>query len=306
MTGARIQGRKAGRGAREARWRSYLLALGAVLLASGSIADEVSESDRSARWTPSVSLAMLAHVQDLSGLGESTFPERDSFDPRVGDESLAVIPAVPVGLRVLAPEIELLGSPLRPFLHARLQVPFDQDRTVLRQGTVPNPVVIPPDLGQNQTAASISGQGTILEATIDLMGQVGLGLAYDTEVLLTPITASLSLDYVVQEMSLDGNVVYVTGEGPNETAPFTVQDLQALEGDVFHYLGPRVELETIAARPGPFDIAVFAEFGAFFTVGDDSTSFVIRDATDEARFDFEVDNWLIQAGVGVRLTWRGE
>ena len=110
----------------------------------------------------------------------------------------------------------------------------------------------------------------------------------------------------LQEMSLDGNVVYVTGEGPNETAPFVVQDLQALEGDVFHYLGPRVELETVAARTGPFDIAVFAEFGAFFTVGDDSTSFVIRDATDSARFDFEVDNWLIQAGVGIRLTWRGE
>jgi hypothetical protein len=251
-------------------------------------------------------LAILAHAQDVSGRALSTFPAREFFEPRVEDEPLILIPVLPVGIQLKGPAFDLGGRSLRPFLHGRVQVPFDQDQTVLRQGTVPNPVLIPPDLGSMQPAESLSGQGTILEATVDVLGQVGVGVAIDVQLWDLPFSAAISLDYLAEQLSLDGNVVYVTGTGPNEIAPYTIQDLDQSEHALFHYLGPRLELEAFAAEQGPFRISVFAEFGSFFVLGDDSKSFNARDATDSARFDFEIDPWIIQAGVGLRLTWTGK
>ena len=56
---------------------------------------------------------------------------------------------------------------------------------------------------------------------------------------------------------------------------------------------------------GSVELAVFADFGAYFAVGDRSLRFDARDATDSVDFDFEIEPWLIQAGIGLRLSWVG-
>jgi len=289
------------------RWMCAALhACVSILLAPGpTLAESAAETVDRPRWSPSLSLGMLAHVQDVSGTAVSTFPAREFFEPRVDDEPLVLIPVVPVGLQLKGPDFAFGGRSLRPFLHGRVQVPFDQDRTVLRQGTVPNPVLIPDDLASMQPASRLSGQGSILVATVDVLGQVGAGIALDVDLWDQPFTAALSLDYLAEQVTLDGSVVFVNGLGPGEGAPYLIQELDQLEHALFHYVGPRFELETFAAAQGPFRVSVFAEFGAFFALGDRSKSFSARDATDSARFDFEVQSWLIQAGVGLRLTWAG-
>ena len=60
-------------------------------------------------WTPSVSMAMLAHVQDVSGTANSTFPARDPFEPFVEDEPLVLIPVVPIGVQLKGPSVQLAG-----------------------------------------------------------------------------------------------------------------------------------------------------------------------------------------------------
>lgn len=289
------------------RWRhAALQSLAGLFLATSPIlAESVEAPVDPPRWSPSMSLGMLAHVQDVSGRGASTFPAREFFEPIVEDDPLIVVPVVPVGVQLKGPGIAVGGRSVRPFLHGRVQVPFDQDRTVLRQGTVPNPVLIPDDLSSMQNASRLSGQGTILVATVDVLGQFGAGVALDVELFDQPFIAAVSLDYLAEQFSLDGRVVFVRGTGPGEIAPYTIQRLKQLDHALVHYFGPRFELETFAAEKGPFRVSVFAEFGSFFALGDRSKSFVARDATDSARFDFEVDPWLIQAGVGLRLTWAG-
>lgn len=285
--------------------RSRLLALRALavlLVGSSAGADDSVDAPR---WSPSLSVGMLAHVQDVNGKALSTFPERQFFDPSVNDDPLVLIPAIPVGLQLKGPGFRIGGRSLRPFIHGRVQFPMDQDQTVLRQGTVPNPVQIPDDISSTQPAGSLSGQGTILVATFDVTGQVGLGVALDIEIFDLPFTMAASLDYLVEQVTLDGTVVYATGAGPGETQPYTIQRLEEKEHALFHYLGPRFEIEAFAAEHGPFHVSVFAEAGGFVALGDRSKSYSARDATDSARFDFEVDRWLIQAGVGVRLTWAG-
>ena len=46
----------------------------------------------------------------------------------------------------------------------------------------------------------------------------------------------VSLDYVVERLSLDGEVVYVRGTGVREIAPFSVQRLEELDHALFHFL----------------------------------------------------------------------
>ncbi len=257
-------------------------------------------------WDPSISVGILAHAQDASGEVLSTFPARTAFDPSVRDDPLILVPAIPVGLQLTAPEITLGGRVFRPFVHGRIQVPMDPDRTIARRGTLPSPVRLPVDPSNTLAADAIAGQGTLVTATLDMTGQVGLGVSTDLAIEALPIRIGVSLDYVAERVSIDGEVVYVRGAGANDTKPFTIHRLHEVERSLFHFLGPRVELDTLVGERGPFRITLFADLGAFFALGNRSSSFTARDLGDSAAVDFEIKPWLVQAGAGIRLTWAGE
>ncbi len=272
----------------------------------GAIAATGARADADgAGWIPSLSVGVLAHAQDAEGGSISSFPARTSFEPNVQGDPLILVPSIPVGLKLDAPEFVLRGVVLRPFVQGRYQIPMDPDRTIARQGTLPKPVQLPSDPAPSLQAGALSGQGTLLTATLDLVGQVGVGLSSALPVEVIPLRLSVSLDYLVERISMEGEVVYVRGTGPREIAPFQVQRLLASKELFFHYLGPRLELESSVGKRGPIAISVFTDFGAHFALGDRSGTFRAADIADSADFDFKVSPWMIQAGVGLRLAWAG-
>lgn len=286
--------------------RALLCVLGLFgSLASGRVAAAPDDSEVVEPWHFSLSLGMVAQAQDVAGAVDSSFAPRDNFEPSVEGDPVVLVPAIPIGLRLAAPRVALGSRRIAPFVHGRLVLPMDEDRSVVRQGTIPNPVEIPADLPASLGADSISGQGSLLRTKLDLSGQVGVGLSFDATLFDAPSRVDLSLDYYVQEMSLDGEVVYVTGTGPNERAPFTVNRLDGIEAALFHFVGPRAEVGVDVWREGRLQVGVFAELGVFFAVGDRSKSFAVDEGGERARFELEIDPWLVQAGVGVRLSWRG-
>mgnify|MGYP001018564944 CR=1 FL=1 len=279
--------------------------LGLPLLVSIFAVPGAAEEADSHAFSPSLSVGFLIHVQDAEGNAQSTFPARSAFDPSVRGDPLILVPAIPVALQLAMPETEILGRTVRPFIHGRVQISMDPDRTIARQGTIPNPVLIPSDPSPTLSANSISGQGTLLTTTLDLTGQLGVGVSTALPIEVLPVRLGVSLDYLVQRVSMDGHVVHVSGTGPNEIAPFTIQNLQVLDHALFHFLGPRMELETFAGERGPFRLSIYADFGAFFALGDRSKSFSATDGSNSAAFDFEVQTWMIQAGAGLRVAWAG-
>ena len=115
-----------------------------------------------------------------------------------------------------------------------------------------------------------------------------------------------SLEYLGQSVSLEGDVVHVTGLGEGGRSPFVVQRLHTRDTHAQHSLGPRLGIETDVGRVGVIGFSVFGEVSALFLVAGASQETSARDATDDVQFDYDAEPWIIQAGVGVRLRWLGD
>lgn len=291
--GGRIDGRR-------------LVSAGLLLLIAIAVPRAATgEGDPGETWTPSVGLGVLAQAQNVSGTAESSFPPRPLFETVVDGDPIVVVPVISAQLRLEAPALPRSRRRVRPFLHARVGFPVDEDRTILRAGNLPNPVVIPDDLPMGINAAGLSGQGTLGRFKLDLEGQVGVGASLDLPVWELPSRFSFSLDYMVQQTSLVGEVVYIFGTGPQEVAPFNVVRLHETEEGIFHYLGPRLEMEVPVWEQGNLRLHVFAELASLFVVGGRSNTVVASNGIDSARFDYKIDPWLISGGAGIRLSWEG-
>ncbi|MCP4908799.1 MAG: hypothetical protein GY910_27805, partial [bacterium] len=118
---------------------------GLALLLGTTLPIAEAAGDDGSDWRFSFSLGMIAQAQDVAGSVASSFPARASFEPGVEDDPVVLVPAIPLGLRVDAPRLLRLDRPIRPFIHGRVVLPMDEDRSIVRQGTIPNPVEIPVD-----------------------------------------------------------------------------------------------------------------------------------------------------------------
>jgi len=274
---------------------SALLALGAVRMRAAD-----------APWEPSLSFGVLSHVQYVKGDALNSFTPRPGFDSAVDDRNLVLIPAIPIDLQLLGPPLDAVPGGPRLQLRAGVQFPLDNDQTLARQGTIPNPVVLPPTPQSPVAEGDIAGQGTLFEAEFNLAWRLGLGLQYEIPVETRRVWVQGSLDYLGQSVSLEGSVVHVTGLGAGGRSPFVVQRLHTRDTHAQHSLGPRLAIEADVGRAGSVGFSVFAEASALFLVADDSQETSARDATDDVQFEYKAEPWIIQAGVGVRLRWLGD
>ena len=282
-------------------WGAFLLCV-FVLLPFGSTHAAADD----APWEPSVSFGILSHVQYVKGDARNSFPPRTDFASQVDDRNIVVIPAIPIDFQLLAPAIDAIPGAPRLHLSAGVQFPLDNDQTLARQGTIPNPVILPPTPESPVGEDGISGQGTLFEAEFNVAWRLGLGLQFEMPVQDRRVFIQGSLDYLGQSVSLEGEVVHVTGLGDGGRSPFLVQELHTRETHAQHSLGPRLAIETHVGRAGPIGFSAFAEASALFLVAGDSQETTARDATDSAEFDYDAEPWIIQAGVGIRLRWLGD
>lgn len=259
-----------------------------------------------ARWSFSAIVGVLADAQYAQGESQNSFASSEFFASRVADDDVLVLtPVVPVGLEVDGPPITFVGKRWRPFVHGRVSFPTDGDRTIARQGSIPNPVVISDTFAANLSAGQIAGQGTLLKADFEIFGQTGLGFEVDLSRGTFPLFLRASLDYLVQKVRIEGSVVHVSGTGPDQLRPFSVQRLGAREDVLLHFLGPRLEVGTWVGEAGPFALGVFADVAGFASLGGRTESLSASDGAHIANFEFEAAPWVVQAGVGVKLRWRG-
>ena len=135
--------------------------------------------------------------------------------------------------------------------------------------------------------------------------QLGAGISFERSLFELPARLGVSLDYMLQRVTVKGDVVYVTEPVVTDPRTFVINRLGGSDTESFHYLGPRFEIEFPVARGGPFEISVLGELGGYFALSETSHSLTASNGVDTARFEIELDPWIAQAGVGIRVSWRG-
>lgn len=285
-----------------ARWVAGLALVECIALASSfpARADDRDESSSNSDWRTSISVALKAQQQRAEGQISSSLatssegvgtPTPIPLDASNHDNYFTAI--VPIELQIQTPaiHIESLGASARAFLGAGYQWVPSPDRDFLREGIF---VPLPP----NPTAAT-RGLGGALRTDVDHQWSVSAGVSIPIEIANIPIEIRPSLDYIGQSMSANFRTVGI------EIATGNLRIFDIKDSEVFHYLGPRLTIETDAGHAGDSRWVVFAEAGIYSSrvagrqrLQDESTAGV-----EWARFSYAPDALLFQVGAGVRVYW---
>ncbi len=297
----RKQSGRAGLGT-AARWVAGLAIVECIALASAypARADDADETSSNGDWRTSVSVALKAQQQRAEGEISSSLatssegvgtPIPIPLSASNHDNYFTAI--VPIELQIQTPaiHIESLGISASAFLGAGYQWVPSPDRDFLRDGIF---VPLPP----NPTAAT-RGLGGALRTDVDHQWSVYVGLSIPIEIAEIPIEIRPSLDYVGQSVSANFRTVGI------EIATDNLRTFDLKDSDSFHYLGPRLTIETDAGRAGDSRWVVFAEGGIYSSrvAGRQRLREVSTAGTEWAGFSYAPDALLFQVGVGVRVYW---
>jgi hypothetical protein len=238
--------------------------------------------------------------------GPATVTDRAS-----GGEQM-VVPFVGLELELMAPIlVEGAGAP-RPFLAIGISGALGTNSDVAKTG-VPGPFGLPADLPDGPLVERVVlGQGARVSAEVQPLGVEGtLGLAFvtgwgDRQLRLRP-----AVTYRRSEVEISG-VAQRAVQQRSIPPPTQLDDFRliALSDDfteVYHSVGPKLEIEMDGPRLGPWTLAVYLQGSATAILGDRKTELQATNGFGEqARWRFEVDPWSFQVATGVRLRWTPE
>jgi hypothetical protein len=300
--------------------------------------EEPAPRDETERWVPSFSVFSGVLVQDadadlVSGRiqGEcvaTTIPSdpahceqqiRPTAPPptseplplvRIDGDDLMVTPYVGGSLELMTPGLTSLPGRPRFFVHGDAAASFSATRDVAKEGV---PDEFAPAEGLEFTAeASILGQGSATSAEVmPLVISGGAGVAFTLDAWGRRIRIKPSVEYVREEIEVEG-IVHRAVQTRNMPAPrpedfpdgFRLIELGGREKQVFHGIGPGLEVEMDTLRAGPFMLAVYLSGNAYTFLGDREVEFSDTNEDGEsAEWHFEKNEWAFRGFVGLRFRW---
>lgn len=323
----------------------YIVALlGAATLCLADVPVGAAEEDAAAeevsrygedRWVPSVALVSGVAIQRWRGEVQSTFCNECPIpDPNMGELPLReaasggdsnIAPFFGAHFELMSPALPIRTSP-RLFVGASIVAAFGFERSVAIEG---DPGELASPLPDDSVLAPFSedlviGQGSRTAAQIDsLVYGLHAGVALPFELYGRRLWFKSALGWTRYEVDVTGLVVdaqctQVAGSITqcNESLPNGFLREVRLENSgsgTFDGIGPAFDLELDTGRFGPIGSSIFVGMAAYYVLGDRRVSFgdgtTISDqlGTDAAtaQFDFEMDRWMLRAGLGMRFHWIG-
>jgi hypothetical protein len=300
---------------------------------------EPAPKDESERWVPSFSLFSGVLVQNADGdltssriLGECADPPPFPPDPAHceqqirptaplsdvplpsvttrGDDRM-VTPFVGGSLELMTPGLISLPGRPRLFVHGDAAASFSATRDLAKEGVpgafeVAEGVTFPKE-------TNVLGQGSTTSAQVmPLVVSAGAGVAFTLEAWERRIRIKPSVEYLREEIEVEGVVkraVQTRYRRPSPTAEdfpdgFRLIELSGSEKQVFHGIGPGLEVEIDTLRAGPFMLAVYVSGSAHAFLGDREVEFSDTNADGEsAAWRFEKNEWAFRGFVGLRFRW---
>lgn len=280
---------------------AFLLAL--LLGAAGSAAAE-GPKDRDARWIPSATgtfriLNYHAEGRIDSNIGFSADGQETESAPhfQIGFDLLSpTLDRVPTAPRLVGFAGVQLGPTRKLELADDGELLPDQP-----QRTIDTLIARPPPNGIYPAPETLPGQGSRLSGKYQSLGwYLGMGVAFEL-----PTDPGLRVrpyvNYVGEQAKIKGTALRVTGQPPG--TPYVVERASQSVEEVFHYLGPGLELELLVDTGDSWGLSFFATVDFLWNVGDDRITF--SDPAARAVFHYEADDFQPRGGAGVRLSWLG-
>lgn len=215
-----------------------------------------------------------------------------------------------ISLELMSPRLlSGFGAP-RLFIHVDPMLAEGFERRVAGSGD-PGPFVeaeLPPAVTRSDPNI-FSGQGTRLQAEVDpFILNAGIGMAFTIDAFEKRVRVKPSFEYLREKLTVTGavNRVVQVAQIPLKNTPsdFRFIALQDSDEQVYHAIGPGLEIEVDANRLGPFLISPFLAVRAFYFLGNLDVS--LRDENEfgeNATWEFERDPWQWDGRVGIRLRW---
>ena len=299
-------------------------ALAAVLLVTpfATRADEEVASELDDRWIPAFNSSFLLFAYE----GEGELDSSIGFSGAGDDDK--TVPVFQIGLDLKSPSVaKLPGKPRFAFFAgfqggASQEITFTEKGLDLERARFGEFVVVDePGLVDNEPESSLArnpnrlagpasygaGQGSELKATYESTGwYAGAGVSFEL-----PTSPRFRLRpfvmYTGEQVTLQGKVVRVVGDPPvvdsggNIIVPSTYEILRtrSQEQEIFHYLGPGLELEADLVTGEYLGVSLYATVDLLWLVSDDEIEF--RDSF--ARYSFEADGFKPRGGLGLRIFW---
>jgi hypothetical protein len=260
-------------------------------------------------------------------LGEPLQPVRP---PASGDD-LGVEPFIGGQLELMTPALQRVPGRPRFYIAGDVSWSFGFNRDVAKEAD-PGEMELPEADDLRTAEASVEGQGS--RATTepeDLVIGANAGIAFTIDIGERRLRIKPNAGYLRQELEYTGSVnraVKISSgrnNFPQENTPATWETIK-IEGrdqEVYHAIGPGLELEFDAARAGPFMLSLFAGANAYKIIaGDRTIEFEGTDTweqnspdefgggtntrTEEASWKFVKAPWSYRGAVGIRFRWLPE
>lgn len=251
------------------------------------------------RWVPALALS-----NGILGQGADAAVASDVRPDATGSTTF-LNPWMSASLELMSPSPgELPGHP-QFFLHGDVGVNFGFRRDVAKEGSPGEfrfPDENPADITNDQV---VGGQGSVTRGDPQpLLVTAGAGVAFTLESMGRRIRIRPSVEYLREELDVVGRVnrALIPPGGTLENVELI--ELTGSRSEVYHGLGPGLEIEADTARAGPVVLTLFVSGQAYRILGDRTTEFSTTDGSGHvATWTFKKDAWSWRGGVGLRFRW---
>jgi hypothetical protein len=265
----------------------------------------VQPRDESELWVPSLAITsgiLVEEDEDAEAAVVST------VRPPASGKTTLIGPLVSGSLELMAPAwSDHWGRP-RLFAHAGAGGNFAFERDVAKEGSPgtlkepPPGLLVPPVDNPNV----VSGQGSTTSVQPrKLLVSAGGGIAFSFDAWGRRFRIKPSAEYLREEVEVTG-VVSAATIADRDIPSFNLFTLSESERQVFHGVGPGLELEADVARSGSLVWSVLMSGGAYRILGDRTVQFSATDdqtGIERATWTYKKDPWSYRAHVGIRLRW---
>lgn len=304
------------------RWVPSVALFSGVI--AGDIEAEVASSEMESRLLYIPNSPRPADRPDFSFFERELLPPELVRPPAFGDDT-NVDPFIGGQFEVMTPGLQKLPGRPRFYVAGDVSWSFGFNRDVAKEGD-PGEFIYP--VGFNIPEASVKGQGS--RATIepeDLVVGANAGMAFAVDIGERRLRIKPNVGYLRQEFGYTGSVNRVllinSGNGtldPQILPTWEEIEIKAEDSEVYHAVGPGLELEFDAARAGPVVLSVFANANAYKIISGDRTIELEGTDTWENYFPDELGNgtetrtetaewkfvkapWSYRGSVGLRFRW---
>jgi len=268
------------------------------------------------QWVPSIGIFGGFVAQNISGtvtssdvMGPGLAPITQPIGASVSGRDLLLSADVGGSLELSTPRFtERLGSP-RIFARGDLGALFGFERTPAGEGA-PGPMSLLPQLPVITDASelTVSGQGSRTQAEAQpFLFSAGLGVAFTLDLGERRLRIKPSVEYMREKIEITGQVnrAVKINQPASQTSDFRLIELSSSASEVYHGVGPGLELELDAARLGPLMSTVFVAGQGYRYFGQLKVDLSdVNNFGESANWSFEKQRWGWGGRAGVRFRWQ--